>query len=220
MTLAASPAVAQAGSQFSAADFAALPALEAPQLSPSGNKIVGRIAVRGEQFLGIVPIGEGSPSLIPLGENDLLWIRWVNEDWLVAGVGGDAPFGRSGISYITRAVGIKADGSETVPLLTRSRQVGRYADDVIWVANDGTPRVRMSMQRAEYLREPGFWPERFDRAQQADYGRARRHLHLDHRRGRRRPRRDRQHRRQVPRDLPGQRSRRIPRHHRPPGRLS
>ncbi|WP_188054225.1 alpha/beta hydrolase family protein [Sphingosinithalassobacter sp. CS137] len=159
MTLAASPAVAQAGSQFSAADFAALPALEAPQLSPSGNKIVGRIAVRGEQFLGIVPIGEGSPSLIPLGENDLLWIRWVNEDWLVAGVGGDAPFGRSGISYITRAVGIKADGSETVPLLTRSRQVGRYADDVIWVANDGTPRVRMSMQRAEYLREPGFWPE-------------------------------------------------------------
>ncbi|WP_239987576.1 alpha/beta hydrolase family protein [Sphingosinithalassobacter portus] len=115
--------------------------------------------MRGEQYLAIIPIGGGSPSIIPLEENDLLWIDWVNEDWLVAGIGGEAAFGRYGVSYITRAVGLKADGTKSVPLLTRSRQVGRYADNVIWIAHDGTPRVRLAMQRAQYLHEPGFWPE-------------------------------------------------------------
>ena len=64
--------------------FARLPFIEAPELSPDGTRIAARIAVRGEQRLAIIPVGDVSKiRLINPGDFDLKSWSWVNNDWLL-----------------------------------------------------------------------------------------------------------------------------------------
>lgn len=64
-----------------AADFAKLPFLANPKLSPDGTRVLAKLAVRGEAVLAIVPVDAADkPILIGLGENDLVSWQWVNKD--------------------------------------------------------------------------------------------------------------------------------------------
>jgi len=141
--------------RFDTSVFAELPAIEAPSLSPSGNKIAARIAVNGVQYFGIYPIGGGDPAIVALGDTDLNWWRWVNDDWLVIGIGQMVPV-ESEEWYLTRAFGVKADGKKLVKL--NKETAGQNGSDLVWVARDGSPRVLLASQNSIYGDNADFWP--------------------------------------------------------------
>jgi dipeptidyl aminopeptidase/acylaminoacyl peptidase len=135
-------------------DFAALPALEAPSLSPDGRKIATKIARDGKQYLAVLNFDGAPPVFIANGDNDLNWWRWVNNDWLVVGIGNQIPF-QGDEMYIRRAVAVSADG-KTLNKLAFS-DAAQMADDVIWTARDGSPRILLAVQKSVYL-GADFWP--------------------------------------------------------------
>lgn len=95
-------------------------------------------------------------SIVGMGENDLNRWSWVNDGWLVAGIG--ATTGVEGEDwYIRRAIGISADGKKINPIAFKA--AAQNADDVIWIARDGSPRILLGLQKSIYSNFPGFWPE-------------------------------------------------------------
>ena len=143
-----------------AEDFAALPFMEGPRLSPDGTRVASKIAVRGTLYFAVTPLfGGAKPSLLQAGESDINWWRWVNDDWLVLGIGDTVKIEGEDF-YVRRALGVSADGAKMVPLAWRDAAQG--ADDVIWIADDGTPRIRLAVQQSIYLNNENFWPQVFE----------------------------------------------------------
>lgn len=149
-------APAPAAAPIAAEEFARLPFIEGPQLSPDGTKIAARLAVNGVQRLAIIPRGDPSKMVqINEGAVDLNSWTWVNDDWLVAKVGAMAPV--EGDSwYLRRAMGISADGKK---MLMLGKDAAQSADDILWIARDGTPRILLAMQTSVFSNDAGFWPE-------------------------------------------------------------
>lgn len=116
------------------------------------------MAMNGEQKLIIANIGDGATKVrtFHLGDNDLNWWSWVNNDYLVAGVGAENNVEGSPW-YIRRVVSVRSDGTKTQFLADKA--AGQNADDVIWVARDGTPRILLSYQTSIYYSDNGFWPK-------------------------------------------------------------
>lgn len=100
-------------------------------------------------------------SRIDPGDNDLNWWRWVNDDWLVVGVGAEVLVDARNW-YASRALGVRSSGGATVQL--GWKDAGQKADDLIWVARDGTPQIAIAMQRSISADDDDFWPvvEQFD----------------------------------------------------------
>lgn len=153
----ATPA-APAARQYGAEDFAALPFMEGPELSPDGTKVAAKIAVSGEQRLAIIPIfkSDEKSAVVGLGENDLNSWHWVNDDWLVARIGSVQTLNGSDW-YIRRVVGVSADAKKINPIAFK--EAGQVADDIVWIAQDATPRVLLAMQTSILHFNSGFWPE-------------------------------------------------------------
>jgi len=142
--------------------FARLPFMEDPELSPDGTKIATRIAVKGTQRLAIIPLADFSKmTQLSPGDADLNSWTWVNDDWLVARIGIVSSF-EAEDWYVRRAVGISADGKKMQVL--GATNAAQSADDLLWIAHDGTPNVLLAMQTSIYSDAAGFWPEvqRFD----------------------------------------------------------
>jgi len=140
--------------------FARLPFITGPKLSPDGTRIAAQVAVEGKQMLAIFSLtgGAGRLALVEVGDSDLNWWEWVNDDFLIAGVGGTDKL--MGVEmYFRRAVAISADGKQVRTLLRD--KAGQNADDVIWFANDGSPRILLSMQTS-YVLDYGFAPEVYE----------------------------------------------------------
>ena len=136
--------------------FAEIPSFESPELSPKGDAIAAKIAVNGTQYFAIIPLDGGKPRLVGLGETDLNWWKWVNDEWLVLGVGQLQTFEGNDM-YVRRAVSVNAAGTRTI--LLSSREAAQNADDLIWTATDGTPRILMASQMSVYSNNAGFWPQ-------------------------------------------------------------
>jgi dipeptidyl aminopeptidase/acylaminoacyl peptidase len=151
------PAAAALAGPRPAADFASLPFMDDPVLSPDGSKVATKLAVKGEQYFAILSVfGDAKPAIVLPGKNDINWWRWVNNDWLLLGIA--AVDSMDGVDfYVRRVLGVSADGKTLNQIA--NRDAGEGADDVIWIANDGTPRIRLSLQRSVYYEEEGFWPE-------------------------------------------------------------
>ena len=157
------PAVAQAQSAPPVAqakrpvtDFAKLPFMEGPELSPDGTRIAAKLAVNGIQTLAIIRLFNPDhlpPVFVGLGENELVSWTWVNDDWLAIRIG-TAIKEMGDDFYVTRIAGISADGKKMNPIGFKE---GGQSADLIWTARDGTPRVLMSRQKSIYL-DQGFWP--------------------------------------------------------------
>lgn len=138
--------------------FAALPTLDSPKLSPDGTRVAARMAVGGRQVLVVLPLFGKDVRPAVLGANaalDVNWWRWVGNDWLAVGVGTkNLLYGEE--IYITRTVGVSADMKKVNRVdWTRS---GIRADDVIWAARDGSPRILLSRQTGIGSVED-FYPE-------------------------------------------------------------
>ncbi|WP_311268758.1 S9 family peptidase [Sphingobium sp. WCS2017Hpa-17] len=144
--------------QWTIKDFAALPLMSQPSLSPDGLHVASRVAINGELRLVIADVYEGPNRIrsMGLGENDLNWWQWVNDDWLIAGVGNESNV-QGNPWYISRVVSVKRDGSK-VTLLAKN-VAAQSADDVIWIARDGSPRILLSYQTSIFYNDPGFWPK-------------------------------------------------------------
>ena len=127
------------------AAFAELPLLESPRLSPDGTRLLAKGAVNGRQALLLTSLIDpkqrhtmGAPE-----DTDINWWRWVNDDWVLIGLGAQQDYFGQEI-YVTRVLAISTDLKTTRKLdWTRS---GVYADDVLWVAHDGSPRILLSKQ--------------------------------------------------------------------------
>ena len=123
--------------------FALIPRLEGPELSPNGQNVLGRTAVGGKHYLAVTPVsdegfGTGQHTLISPGNVHVRWWRWVNDDWIVVGTE-QYMVSRARNILVTRALGIRPATGEivTIPL----RDAHPRADNVVWIAKDGTPRV-------------------------------------------------------------------------------
>lgn len=138
--------------------FAALPFMVSPQLSPNGKKVAARVAVKGTQLLAVVPLNpaDGAIQTFPFGENDINFWRWVNDDWLVVGVGGESSV-EGDKWYISRLVSVKADGTKVNRIAWRD--AAQDADTLIWVADDGSPKILFGMQTSIFYDQIGFWPK-------------------------------------------------------------
>jgi dipeptidyl aminopeptidase/acylaminoacyl peptidase len=135
-------------------DFAQLPILDRPKLSPDGTAVAAKIAMQGKQYLAVIPLGGGAPSIAPT-EQDLNSWQWVNNDWLVVRISGKMPYPGLGEVYVRRALGMNRAG-KVVQLA--SPKAALYADDVIWTAHDGSPRILLASTRGIYVHEAGAWP--------------------------------------------------------------
>jgi hypothetical protein len=139
--------------------FAALPTIEDPKLSPDGTKVAGKIAVKGKQVLLVQPLfGGGKPAALAEGNADINWWNWVNDGWLVVGAGDDTTLYGDDY-YATRVFGVSAD-MKTVKAVDPSH-VGIQADDVIWYAQDGSPRILLSKETG-IDDESQWYPSVFD----------------------------------------------------------
>ena len=122
--------------------FAALPGIQDPALSPDGTKVAAKIGIDGQQYLVVQPLfGGGKPTALAQGRVDINWWSWVNDNWLVVGVGDEINLWGYDL-YAKSILGVSAD-MKTVKEVDRNR-VGVYADDVIWIAQDGSPRLLLA----------------------------------------------------------------------------
>ncbi len=150
------PATVAAPTKRPVVDFAALPFITSPHLSPDGTRIAAKLAVDGKQVLAIVSVlkGGAAPYLVGLGDIQLNSWTWVNNDWLAVGIGSVVPF-EGETAYVTRVVGVSAEARSIKPIAFK--EAGQNAR-IIWTARDGTPRILMSMQRSIY-EGADFWPD-------------------------------------------------------------
>jgi hypothetical protein len=133
--------------------FAALPAIEGPELSPDGTKVAAKIAVGGRQALIVRSLfGEGKPHALSDDRVDINWWHWVNDGWLVVGTGDEQTVYEEDV-YVTRAVGVSADMTKIKPV--DPMRSGIDADDVIWIADDGSARLLLSRETG--IRDASEW---------------------------------------------------------------
>ena len=159
---------AAAAAPLAASDFAALPAIEDPELSPGGTALAAKIAVEGEQYLTIVNLADGKKTVAPVGEFQLNWWRWINDRWLVVGTGRIEP--SEGLNfYVTRSTAITADGTKIKSAVNGAG--GETGDDLLWAAHDGSARLLI----ADDAIHPGVHHLHFDMVLTRLQGRS--HIH-------------------------------------------
>ena len=142
--------------------FAALPVIDEPKLSPNGTRIAGKMAIDGTQYLMIVQVAAGTnakPAVVKVGPTvDINWWRWVGDHWLAVGLGSqDMIYGTE--IYVTRVIGLSAD-AKVMKRLDWEKS-GIRADDVLWTARDGSPRILLAKQTG-IASEMDYWPSVFE----------------------------------------------------------
>ena len=138
--------------------FAELPVMETPRLSPDGTRIAAKMAIGGVQRLVVAPLMEDGRKPVVLGvaeKVDINWWRWVGDNWLAVGVGAESSF-YGETAYVTRTIGVEATTARHN--MIDWKKSGLRADDVLWAARDGTPRILLARQTGiETLQQ--FYPE-------------------------------------------------------------
>ena len=124
--------------------FAKLPAVQGPELSPDGTKIAAKVAINGKTTFVVMSLRDGgAPAVLVPGEADVNWWRWVGNDWLAVGLG-SKQLVKGEEMYISRTLGVSANLA-TMNKLDWARS-GQFADDLLWVARDGSSRILLSKQ--------------------------------------------------------------------------
>lgn len=114
------------------------------------------MSVGGQQVFAIISLfDKGKRLLVGLNDQDLLEWSWVNDEWLVMRLG--TALDVNGLDfYVRRVVSINAATGKMIPI---ARNAGGESANIIWIANDGSPRIEMTIQKSIYINEPDFWPE-------------------------------------------------------------
>lgn len=138
-------------------EFASLPVIESPSLSPNGEKLVAEILIGGKQRLLILPAGgQGEQTQAGLGDVKLNWVRWVNDEWLIANVT-SMQFVESEEWPVTRLLAFKSDGTGAHTIA--ARKAAQDGGDVLWIAKDGSTDILLSYQRSIFSDKLEFYPQ-------------------------------------------------------------
>ncbi len=141
------------------ADFARLPLMSNPTLSPNGEYVAAIMAVKGEKLFMVFKLSDASAPLAQFAIPDTLGLDsfvWVNNDWLLAGVSTTQKIAESPIPLrIRRQIAVSRDG-KSVQILNRTS--GGYEDRVVHVPKDGSTRILMSTSNSIFENEEGRWP--------------------------------------------------------------
>ncbi|MBN8279335.1 MAG: S9 family peptidase [Gammaproteobacteria bacterium] len=124
--------------------FGKLPFMEHPVLSPDGNRVAAELNANGTSVLGILDLrAKAPPTLIPTGDNVILWTRWAGNSRLLIGFNREVKtvYGWGHISQVMLYDLAKRD----MKVLALKGQAPN-GDDVIHVADDGS-FILMSVAR-------------------------------------------------------------------------
>jgi len=158
---AAPPCIAQEGPAAVPAErpieaFAMLPRFSGAQLSPDGTRLAVKTRVSDQQILAIVSLDRPNHEPAYMSSDGVVDInswRWVNDEWLVVSVGlADRSDGQE--VYVSRLLGL--DRRARVLNRLAWHRAAQTASDIVWVARDGSPRIRFAMQTA--FSGAGLWP--------------------------------------------------------------
>lgn len=134
----ASQAAAPAAARISTADFAALPALSRPSLSPDGRWIAARASLNGNAYVAIVDADrpEATPRMISLGEASLAALQWAGSQRLLLTVRSvqELP-GRVEVPFL-RLIALDTATQDSRIVDGKSR--GVYAGDVLFSHPSGS----------------------------------------------------------------------------------
>ena len=120
------------------ADFAALPLLSRPLLSPSGRRIVASATVSGETRLAILDADrpEQQAKVIRLGGGEVVRVKWAGNHRLLLTISGRQKFaGDLGIPFL-RLIAVDVDTGRSRLVDKNSR--GFYAGDVLYADPSGS----------------------------------------------------------------------------------
>ncbi len=138
------------------ADFATLPFIAEPKLSPDGRRVATKLAVKGQQLFSVIDLmDKRQPLLIGLNDQDLLDWYWVNDQWLVIRLGSTVNVAGTDF-YARRVVSVEAATAKMIPI---ARNAASESTDIIWIAKDGSPRIAMTIQKSIYINDLEFWPD-------------------------------------------------------------
>jgi dienelactone hydrolase len=153
----AAAAAAQVPPKYPVEAFGKLPLVEDAELSPDGRAIAAKLVIDGVQRLAILALDDANakPLVAGLGENDLLWFRWVTDTHLIASLR-DFVMIEGGRYSATRLVSWSRAGGQGVRLNWRAGAL--QGDDVVWVSPQGDPNILMKASLSIYTNLPGFWP--------------------------------------------------------------
>lgn len=154
---AASPPIAAARGLIPAADFARVPFITLPRLSPDGTVMAGLFNRNGEQVIAMLNLADHTdhPVFVGLPEGtEVAQIYWVNNDNLVVSLYALKPV--EGDRWIvSRLLGVNRKTGKLTKIMWDAG--GQNASDVIWIASDGSPQIMVAAQDSIYV-DDGFWP--------------------------------------------------------------
>jgi dienelactone hydrolase len=137
------------------ADFARVPALQGPELSPSGRQVAALTIQQDQLGIQIFNIdGTGKSVFLTAGDGDVFDLTWVNDEWLIAMVGHDT---RDWTQYAVKLVAFRSDGTKMH--FVERKDVGVISPRVVWTANDGSPRILMSSAQSLFSTDKGYWSD-------------------------------------------------------------
>jgi Dipeptidyl aminopeptidases/acylaminoacyl-peptidases len=95
-------------------DFARLPAVSSPQISPNGEQVAYVITYEDSPVIVTKHLykADEKPGVIPLKDIHLSWFKWVNDDRLIVGARMAVKRSYVGLISLTRMFSINKDGSE------------------------------------------------------------------------------------------------------------
>ena len=140
------------------ADFARVPFVSQPRLSPDGTAMAGLVNVKGAPGIAILNLFNNAdrPIYITLPEGTNAYsVRWVNNDNLVIGVDALLPTPDGERFSVSRLIAVNRKTVKLSKILWHLN--GQNAASVIWIANDGSPTILVEAQNSIYLGED-FWP--------------------------------------------------------------
>jgi dienelactone hydrolase len=141
------------------ADFARLPFMSAPKLSPNGQFVAATIAVGGVESFAILGLASTQTKPVVVGiPNDISldYYAWVNDDWILATITATKKLLDDPVSFrVSRQISISRDG-KTINYINKNS--GGQFDSVIYIPSDGSTRILLSASDTIYLDTPGQWP--------------------------------------------------------------
>lgn len=156
-TAPAAPAPAPA--PIPAADFARIPYISQPELSPNGLYLGGLMGVEGQQIVAIISLfDQAKPVALKLPEdNQAAWVQWVNNDNMLIGIRALLPVDGGDRWIISRVISVHRPTGKVTRIL--QDQNGQSGGDVLWTAKDGSPEILVAAQNSIYADDEEFWPK-------------------------------------------------------------
>lgn len=147
-------------SQLTADNFARIPFIEAPTLSPDGTKVAGLIGAGGRQLVAMISLADHSDHLVRLlvpDGTEAHWVRWVNNDNIVVGLSANTQLDGSRF-VVSRLIALNRLTGKVTKL---KWDLNGQSSDLLWSASDGSPSILLQGQDTIYTNLDGFWPSVF-----------------------------------------------------------